>query len=84
MNDEEQSTTLGEVLVEMRYLRKDVQDLKSKVDELRERPCPAQMCYQHEQRIGTLETYFKIMVGAFISLFLPLMYLVIDKMWGSG
>ena len=78
MADDE--STLTEMMVELKYLRQDVAELKEDVKSLHDRPCPSIMCYEHEQRIGTLETYFKILVGVFVVVIIPLALTVVGSL----
>ena len=79
MSGDEQKS-LDALVVEMKYLRQDVAELKEDVKALHDRPCPATMCYDHAQRIGTLETYFKILVGVFVLVIVPLAAAIIGSL----
>lgn len=89
---EDSETSLATLVIEMKYLRQDVAELKVNVKEdvaeikedvksLHGRPCPSLMCYGHEQRIGTLETYFKLLAGTFILVVIPLAAAVLGSIF---
>lgn len=84
--DEEEGEGGGSItalMVEMKYLRSDVKDLKKDLKTINDRSCPQPICHNHEVRLSTLETYFKVMVGAFILVIIPLSIALIGAMWGT-
>lgn len=50
---------------------------------LKDRPCPSQMCNNHEGRLTTVESYMKVLGGTVVILAAAVISSVIERIWGS-
>lgn len=79
-----QDMTDRELMIKL-YARVDnlCEDMAELKEQLKTRPCPSDMCNNHEGRLTTVESYLKVLGGTVVILSTAVISFVIEMIWGS-